>query len=300
VNGDAIPDLVCANKAAAGTVSVALGLGGGAFGAATSFLVGSMPAAVALADLDANGTLDLVTANDNNGGTLSLRLGNGAGGFGAVSTLTGHINPRSVALADVNNDGKHDILSAESGSNQVYVRLGTGGGAFGAPTGYATLFNPAALAVGDLDSDDRLDVVAANHTATGSLSLLVNQLPGPWFDLGSGLAGSFGTPLLTGHGSCVAGKPASLTLTSAKPSSLALIFVSFVSNPAPFKGGTFLTFPYVFQLALFTNGSGAIPLSFNWPGSLPPGFSLDFQYAIADPGGPAGAALSNGVRAVQP
>ncbi|HZJ71734.1 MAG TPA: hypothetical protein VFF36_12450, partial [Planctomycetota bacterium] len=135
---------------------------------------------------------------------------------------------------------------------------------------------------------------------TGSISVLVNQLPGPWFDVGQGLAGSFGVPLLVGHGSCVAGKPASLTLTSAKPSSLAIIFVSFASTPAPFKGGLLVAFPIAFQLSLLTNGSGSIPLGFSWPGAFPPGFSVYFQYAIADPGGPAGASLSNGVRAVQP
>jgi hypothetical protein len=122
-----------------------------------------------------------------------------------------------------------------------------------------------------------------------------------WTDLGSGLAGTAGVPSLAGAGTLVAGSPGSLTLTSANPSSLTNLFVSFASTPAPFKGGTLVPVPPALTLALFTNGAGSIPLAWPaWPAGVPSGASLFFQHAIADPAAPAGVALSNALQATTP
>ncbi|HVQ27868.1 MAG TPA: hypothetical protein VMV01_21940, partial [Planctomycetota bacterium] len=120
-------------------------------------------------------------------------------------------------------------------------------------------------------------------------------------DLGSGLAGVAGVPALAGAGTLASGSPGSLSLTSAKPSALTNLFVSFASTPASFKGGTLVPVPPASTLSLFTNGVGSIPLSWPaWPAGLPAGTSLFFQYAIADAAAPAGVALSNALHAVTP
>ena len=125
--------------------------------------------------------------------------------------------------------------------------------------------------------------------------------PSAWEDLGFGLAGTAGVPNLAGTGTLAGGSPGSLTLTSAKPSSLTNLFVSFASIPTPFKGGTLVPVPPALTLGLFTNGAGSIPLAWpSWPAGVPSGASLYFQYAIADPAAPAGVALSNALLATTP
>src|SRR5262249_26494973 len=54
-SGDAKPDLVTANFAASGTVSVLLGNGNGSFAPAVNYAVGAFPIAVALADVNGDG-----------------------------------------------------------------------------------------------------------------------------------------------------------------------------------------------------------------------------------------------------
>jgi hypothetical protein len=61
MNDDAIPDVVTANELS-DDVSIRLGRGDGSFAADQRFAVGESPYAVALRDLDGDGTLDLVAA----------------------------------------------------------------------------------------------------------------------------------------------------------------------------------------------------------------------------------------------
>ena len=118
-----------------------------------------------------------------------------------------------------------------------------------------------------------------------------------WTDLGSGLAGAGGVPAFSGTGTLVAGQPVTLALSNAAPSALAMLFVSFASAPAPFKGGTLVTVPVALMLPLATGPGGALNLGVPaWPAGVPSGASLYFQYAIQDAGAPFGVALSNALR----
>lgn len=119
-------------------------------------------------------------------------------------------------------------------------------------------------------------------------------------NLQSGLAGIDGVPTLLGTGTLFPSSSGSLSLTSAKASSLAMLFVALASTPTPIKCGTLVPVPIAFQLPLFTNGVGAINLSWSsWPGGLS-GLSLYFQYAIQDSAAVCGVALSNALRAEVP
>jgi hypothetical protein len=61
-----------------------------------------------------------------------------------------------------------------------------------------------------------------------------------------------------------------------------------------------LTVPPSIMFTLFTSPTGTITLPWNsWP-HLPPGTDYFFQYGIVDAAAPAGASLSNAVRALQP
>jgi len=118
----------------------------------------------------------------------------------------------------------------------------------------------------------------------------------PWTDLGSGLAGVSGIPALVGSGPLTTGSAGSLALTSAAPSAICALFISLSSTPAPFACGTLVPVPIVFQLNLFTNGSGNLNLNWpSWPAGLS-GASVYFQYAIADGAAVCGVSISNAVR----
>jgi hypothetical protein len=116
-----------------------------------------------------------------------------------------------------------------------------------------------------------------------------------WSSVGAGLAGVSGAPALAGTGSLVAGGNASLTLSSAAPSSLCVLFVSLSQSSVPFKGGTLYAFPALLQIPLFTNAGGGLSLPFIWPSGVPSYVEFFFQYAIQDAAAVNGVSLSNGL-----
>jgi hypothetical protein len=127
-----------------------------------------------------------------------------------------------------------------------------------------------------------------------------NNPAGTWTNLGFGLAGTNGLPTLAGTGSLVALSPGSLVLAQARPSSLALLFISFASMPISFKGGTLVPVPVALTVSVGTNAGGGLTLPFLWPSGLPSATSIYFQDAIQDPAAIKGVALSNALRAVTP
>ena len=127
--------------------------------------------------------------------------------------------------------------------------------------------------------------------------LRVTPMPtDPWTDLGSGLAGLSGVPLLAGAGTLATHSAGSLTLSAARPASFAMLFVSLGSAAVPFKCGLLVPLPVAFELPVTTSASGSVHLVWtNWPGGLS-GAALAFQFAILDAAAPCGVALSNAVR----
>ncbi|MHC5210541.1 MAG: CHRD domain-containing protein [Planctomycetota bacterium] len=123
-----------------------------------------------------------------------------------------------------------------------------------------------------------------------------------WADLGNPLAGAAGDPVLKGYGRLVGGELMALELTNAAPSAPCVLFVSFASNPAPFKGGILCTVPPFITLTLATAADGSLqPMPpFPWPPAVPSGATIYHQVGIADAGAPAGVALSNCLRATTP
>ena len=159
--------------------------------------------------------------------------------------------------------------------------------------------------LGDVNGDRRPDVAigVSYHDIGGTDSGIVLVLSGAeptWTALGGGLAGAAGVPALKGTGTLAAGSAGTLKLSGAAPSSPALLLVSLASNPTPFKCGTVVTVPILFQLMLPTNAAGQLNLGWNaWPGGLS-GASLYFQFAVGDAGAPCGASISNALRGKVP
>ena len=119
----------------------------------------------------------------------------------------------------------------------------------------------------------------------------------PWTDLGGGLAGTAGTPKLTGGGTLQAGTPFSLELTDARPLAVAALIVGTSQVDLQFYGGTLIPSPDFIVVFPQTSATGTLPLGGSTPAGIAPSSSLYFQYWIDDPVAVLGLAGSNGLRA---
>ena len=122
---------------------------------------------------------------------------------------------------------------------------------------------------------------------------------GKWTDLGHGLTGTIGEPLLEGTGYLLPSSPMTLALTQAKPFCLAPLVVGVSALIAPFKGGVMVPHPDL-VFPLFTNGLGTGSFGGLWPTGVPSGFDVYFQWWLQDPAGPQGFASSNALSATTP
>ncbi len=120
----------------------------------------------------------------------------------------------------------------------------------------------------------------------------------PWTNLGLGLTGVAGVPNLIGSGTLVTGSSGSVVLSSAKPSSAAVLFLSLSSSPVTVNCGKLVPNPPASVLALTTDSLGVINLPWAaWPAGLT-GLSVYFQYALQDAAAPCNVAFSNALKGV--
>ena len=124
--------------------------------------------------------------------------------------------------------------------------------------------------------------------------------PGDWTDLGNGLAGTHGVPVLAGCGTLAAGDLVTLTLANARENASAFLVIGLAQLNAPFKGGTLVPSPDVIIGPLGTGAVGQLALGAPMAAGLPPGFAIHFQDWLADPAGVQGYAASNGLRGITP
>ena len=131
---------------------------------------GSMPDAIAAADLNGDGIDDVAVANFG-GNTVSVLLGSSTGLGVAVNFPCGQ-NPAAVQIADIDGDTRLDILTANSGgTGSVGVLVNKGFGAFQAASAIPAGGALTSIAIGDLNNDGRLDVVA---TTANDVSVVTN------------------------------------------------------------------------------------------------------------------------------
>ncbi|HZL99351.1 MAG TPA: VCBS repeat-containing protein [Planctomycetota bacterium] len=259
------------------------------------------------ADMDGDGDLDILLANDNNQGNWLFRniLGvpdTHAPDFHRVTEQADKPNGTDTVIhAQIRDNGPGEYLTNAFDWMLVYTVDG------GLPQTVALRgqFGSQARGVIPAQTDTTIEYHVevtdlAGNTGVSGTYAFDQGAPDAWTDVGFGLAGVSGIPVLAGTGPLTAGSAGTLALTNAAPSALCALFVSLSSTPTPFKCGTLVPVPVTLQLFLATNGAGGLPLGWaSWPVGLS-GASLWFQYAIADGGAVCGTALSNALRADVP
>jgi hypothetical protein len=138
---------------------------------AVHYPVGSVPVAIATADLNGDGLDDLVTAHAT---TVSVRL---AGIYGVLQAATSYVvtngSLSAIALADLNGDARPEIIVTDKTSDCVAVMRGLGNGTFGPAACKTTGQGPAAVVASDFNGDGHRDVAVINRESN-TVSVLLN------------------------------------------------------------------------------------------------------------------------------
>jgi hypothetical protein len=170
LNGDGSADLATANTYA-GTLSVLLNDGDGAFPTRRDYATGDWAPSVAIGDLNADGKADLVAGHFDR--FVSVFFNRGDGTFDRPRDHQTGRYPNDVAIGDLNGDGAPDLATANYQSNTISILANWGDGSFVARRDYGTAVDPWSVAIGDLNGDGRPEVAAASEDAD-EVSVLAN------------------------------------------------------------------------------------------------------------------------------
>ena len=164
VDGDHDLDLIVANAANRGGVSILLGNGDGTF---TPFAVApsiSDPADVAVADLNGDGNVDFGFVNVPNAFNVQIYLGNGDGTFTAAASVPAAAHTFSLSFADLDHDNKADLVFTDY-FGAIGVARGNGNGTFGPVTTIPVGTELGDVEIVDLDNDGELDLFYTDYSA---------------------------------------------------------------------------------------------------------------------------------------
>ncbi len=140
------------------------GSGTGAFRRPITYLSGSNPRSLNLADVNNDGTTDIALVSDVNFSTrASVMLGQGGGAFQLHTSYDLDTAVHAVTVGDFNNDGRLDLAAAghHSSASKFAILLGNGDGTFAYGQQY-TSFSPFDITPADFNGDGILDLVVAN------------------------------------------------------------------------------------------------------------------------------------------
>jgi Transglutaminase-like superfamily/Transglutaminase family len=212
---------------------------------------------------------------------------------GSLTVQAGVINPLPVPLTNVSATFAAAPGLSFGGLAQVTVPVGTVGA--GAAVVVSRLVQGTAVGA------HSVSVSLLSDQLAGAAASTTISVGGPWTDLGQGLAGVDGVPLLFGDGPLLPGSAGAITLEGAAPLAPCTLLVGFVPGSVPFKGGVLVPFPIALNvpLGLDPYGNSLLPWT-SWPAGLPSGAGFLLQAWLADAAGPQGFAASNALRGVTP
>jgi hypothetical protein len=263
-------------------------------------------------------------------------LGNGLGGAeldGGWTGITGNIAQRCVfaggdvlqmfagypAIESCTFDGAHAECGAVTIHNCIFRNTTSIVVGPSASVSYSNVAG-GAPGVGNIDADPLwMDVTAGDYRLSPGSPCINTGDPAsgvdpdsspadmgalayePWTDLGGGVAGGAGLPVLVGQGPLIAGQNVALELSGMPSATFATLIVGGGQLGAAFKGGVFWpTVNLVLPGLFLTDGTGHASVTSIWPSSLPSALSFWVQVWFADAGAPQGFAGSNGVRGTTP
>lgn len=179
LDGDGKLDLVVANSDSITNVTVnpdtisilrnTSSVGAINFDPQITFATETIPAAVALGDLDGDGKVDVVVGNTNSPNISIFRNTSSPGAISLatrmdVATGSGH---KAIAMGDFNGDGKLDVVATASNDGKIAVFLNAstvGSVNLSTPKKADVGQDPFSVAAADLDGDGMLDLATANVT----------------------------------------------------------------------------------------------------------------------------------------
>lgn len=118
----------------------------------------------------------------------------------------------------------------------------------------------------------------------------------PWVNLGSGLAGVSGVPLLTTSGTLLPNTSYAFGVTNARPIAPIFWVMGTSAINAPFKGGVLVPSPDLILGPFTTSFGGLLAITGTFPAGVPSAFSFFSQFWIKDAAAFAGFAATNGVQ----
>jgi hypothetical protein len=170
LDGNGWDDVVTANtNPPSNNLSMLLADGTGSFLPEVDIPVGTNPQALAIADLDGNGTLDMAVANSSSS-DLSILLNGGPATFVETRVFAGGSFLNALAAGDWDGDGDVDLAVARTSPNDVALFENDGSGGFTPASAHAVGDYPVDLVAADLDRDGDLDLAA---TVVNGLAVVV-------------------------------------------------------------------------------------------------------------------------------
>lgn len=133
---------------------------------------------------------------------------------------------------------------------------------------------------------------------TSEISAPRSVTTSPWTDLGQGVPGTDGEPILVGGGTLAPNTKVALALSSVLPGANAFLVLGASAANFPVFGGVLVpAAQLVAPLPIAGNGSALV--HGHWPGA-PSGTMLHAQVLVLDPAAPFGVAFSNAVVGTSP
>jgi WD40 repeat protein len=205
-----------------------------------------------------------------------------------IRTFVGHTD--AIHSIDLTSDGETLVSGAADFTVRLWsVANGTLLRTYAQECGHNTIVGEEGVPRVVFSPDDKLFAYGRND---GTVVMAHNPFGPQWTNLGSGLGGAHGIPLLTGSGLLQGGAPLTFHLSGALESTFAFLGLGLSRIDLPLFGGILVPSPDL-VLSTPTNGIGAAAKTLNWPSGLPPGTLLYAHTWLIDPASLLGFAASN-------